>query len=272
MFILRAIGKFFVKIGRWIRDTAWVQPLLIVGGVFAIIFSITPITKWVQSWFVVGDPAANYFGNNGFKKSLLNSKEENSDADKLLQYIEDYGSATASDKEKYGTKFFLAFVEENCAACDATYVGFETLQSNWGTGSYVPTDGLPFKLHTVFVDTVDEDDDSINYFTEYFFGNHGDFFSHSSLDNSPYYKYKASKDGETYTSAVNKLSGEATDNKAPIYFLVDFESTVEWKNRVGVTCVMFNYANDEDCKSGAHDKASYLLNCWNYEGVFSNNN
>ena len=40
MVVLRAIGNFFARIGRWIRDTAWVQPLLIVGGIFAIIFSM----------------------------------------------------------------------------------------------------------------------------------------------------------------------------------------------------------------------------------------
>ena len=39
MAILRAIGRFFAKIGRWIRDTAWVQPLLIVGAIFGLIFS-----------------------------------------------------------------------------------------------------------------------------------------------------------------------------------------------------------------------------------------
>ena len=48
--VLRAIGGFFAKIGRWIANTAWVQPLLIVGGIFAIIFSIPYIKNWVKSW------------------------------------------------------------------------------------------------------------------------------------------------------------------------------------------------------------------------------
>ena len=51
MVVLRAIGKFFARIGRWIKETAWVQPLLIVGGIFAIIFSIPYIVKGVSSWF-----------------------------------------------------------------------------------------------------------------------------------------------------------------------------------------------------------------------------
>ena len=43
MIILTAIGAFFGRIWKWIRETAWVQPLLIVGVIFGIIFSIRPI-------------------------------------------------------------------------------------------------------------------------------------------------------------------------------------------------------------------------------------
>ena len=50
MFILKAIGSLFVKLWRWIKETAWVQPLLIVGAIFALIFSIPSITSWVGSW------------------------------------------------------------------------------------------------------------------------------------------------------------------------------------------------------------------------------
>ena len=51
MKILRAIGHFFAKIGRWIANTAWVQPLLIVGGIFAIIFSIPYIKRGFENLF-----------------------------------------------------------------------------------------------------------------------------------------------------------------------------------------------------------------------------
>ena len=40
MVVLRAIGGFFARIGRWIKETAWIQPLLIVGAIFAVIFAI----------------------------------------------------------------------------------------------------------------------------------------------------------------------------------------------------------------------------------------
>lgn len=47
---LKVIGTPFIKLWTWIKETAWVQPLLIVGIIFAIIFSIPSITSWVQSW------------------------------------------------------------------------------------------------------------------------------------------------------------------------------------------------------------------------------
>ena len=43
MKILKAIGAFFARIWRWIKETAWVQPLLIVGAIFAIIFAFEPV-------------------------------------------------------------------------------------------------------------------------------------------------------------------------------------------------------------------------------------
>ena len=47
--IFKAIGGFFKKIWEWIRQTAWVQPLLIVGIIFGLIFSINPIINAIQS-------------------------------------------------------------------------------------------------------------------------------------------------------------------------------------------------------------------------------
>ena len=49
MKVLRAIGGFFAKIGRWIANTAWIQPLLIVGGIFGIIFSIPYIKQAIDN-------------------------------------------------------------------------------------------------------------------------------------------------------------------------------------------------------------------------------
>jgi hypothetical protein len=48
----KAIGKFFKKIWEWIRQTAWVQPVLLVLLVFLIIFSFSansPLMVWIKS-------------------------------------------------------------------------------------------------------------------------------------------------------------------------------------------------------------------------------
>lgn len=48
----KAIGRFFKAIGNWIKNTAWVQPVLIVTIVFAVMFSFSsnsPLMKWIKS-------------------------------------------------------------------------------------------------------------------------------------------------------------------------------------------------------------------------------
>lgn len=47
--VLQKIGKFFKAIWGWIKNTAWVQPLLIVIIIFGVIFSINPIIKGVKN-------------------------------------------------------------------------------------------------------------------------------------------------------------------------------------------------------------------------------
>ena len=91
MKVLRAIGNFFARIGRWIRDTAWVQPLLIVGGIFAIIFSIPYITNWVGSWFEVNQSEKYY---KDHQLSLKNCDDKKSEADGIFQYLVDISNGT----------------------------------------------------------------------------------------------------------------------------------------------------------------------------------
>ncbi|MDD3938419.1 MAG: hypothetical protein PHU55_01520, partial [Bacilli bacterium] len=108
MNILKAIGAFFVRIGRWIKDTAWVQPLLIVGAIFAVIFSIPSITSWIEGLAEDARSSEKYYQK--FQRSLAGG--ETSEADKLIADIQD-GDA----KSSIGEKFFLVFVSEDCSAC-----------------------------------------------------------------------------------------------------------------------------------------------------------
>ena len=109
MVVLRAIGRFFARIGRWIKDTAWIQPLLIVGGIFAIIFSIPYLTKWVKSWFNEESASEKYFSSK--KLSLKNADKDQgkSEADDLFRYLDAYSKdeQTADQEKKFGKKFFI---------------------------------------------------------------------------------------------------------------------------------------------------------------------
>lgn len=65
---MNKIGNFFIKIGQgikkgffglinWVKNTAWIQPLLIVGLIFGVILSIKPVTSWVGG---ILNPDATY--------------------------------------------------------------------------------------------------------------------------------------------------------------------------------------------------------------------
>ena len=128
MVVLRAIGRFFARIGRWIKETAWVQPLLIVGGIFAIIFSIPYLTKWVKSWFSETSASEKYYTSK--KVSLKNAEDHKSDVDGLFDYLVSYSNSDAEGiakgEKKFGKKFFLTLVQENCSACEDRYDSLST--------------------------------------------------------------------------------------------------------------------------------------------------
>ena len=121
MVVLRAIGGFFARIGRWIKETAWIQPLLIVGAIFAVIFSIPHIIKGVSSWFDESDSA-----NKFLTRYRLDLKDANvvpdgkyvgkSKVDEFLTYVED--GETEKIKTTYGERFFVAFVKDDSSSKD----------------------------------------------------------------------------------------------------------------------------------------------------------
>ena len=102
--VLRAVGGFFAKIGRWIANTAWIQPLLIVGGIFGIIFSIPYIKKAFET-----EPEEHDYAYEYYATKQLNLAD-NGVADQLLSYLES-GTEESIEKIKntYGKKFFLFF-------------------------------------------------------------------------------------------------------------------------------------------------------------------
>ena len=145
MIILKSIGAFFVRIWRWIKETAWVQPLLIVGAIFAVIFSIPYITEWAASW--------NQSGKGAFYSSYQLSLEGEDTADatiskadaitaaiekandvaytnddntkKTKAELEAIQSANYADIIKdYGEKFYLVYMADDNNAASEFEEGF----------------------------------------------------------------------------------------------------------------------------------------------------
>ena len=294
MVVLRAIGAFFARIGRWIRDTAWVQPLLIVGGIFAIIFSIPSITKWVQSWFSTGDAAVSFYKNAGFKK-LTNGNSEGvgSDADKLLSFIFSEDKSEA-DYDKYGEKFFVTFVQEDCSTCSSIYKGWKTAKDNWGKASgfksvkdqegnviYEAKKG-DFKMYTIFVDQTNDDNEN------YFWKLHDKIYSAqwgdlSTLENP----YKANNSSISYdglaSSEEEDLSGGSVFT-TPTTLLFDrvfaesgdlmqkgYSAVNDSIAKFGISEILFDIPDKAGQASGTPlAKARTIWDCWNHIGDFDN--
>lgn len=271
MVVFRAIGRFFVRIGRWIKDTAWIQPLLIVGGIFAIIFSIPHLTKWVKSWVKDESAAEKYY--SGKKLSLKNADKDNaSEVDDLFNYLITYadeGKVDEAGKKKFGEKFFLAIVQENCTACQERYGGFKTLENNWGKGASFALDGEdglgnnPFKLHTIYADTKNSDGDNLfekvyerpevlEFFETTISAMEGQSYDH------PYYN-NCNESG--FADNLSNLK-DREKITTPAIFLIDLtmEGHVGWRSDYGVREVLFTF----DGTDGTDDyaKARTLRNAW----------
>jgi thioredoxin-related protein len=152
---MKPIGLFFSKLfgglWNWIKETAWVQPLLIVGTIFAIIFSIPTITEWVQGIAESINSAETYYRN--YQRKL--EGEEDSDAQKLID-------AMMANSDEFGEKFMVVFVQNGCSFCKEAQPAYKLLIENTARfyGTQKGSDVIPvnkeqfgtFKFYTIFID------------------------------------------------------------------------------------------------------------------------
>lgn len=176
MFVLKAIGRFFAKIGRWIRDTAWVQPLLIVGGIFAIIFSIPRIVSWVENMNEESNAAQTFFESKIISAQGKEGKlSEGSVLDNYLSILENkdgtYTNAAAAYSAVNDTlklnnekRFFVIFVDST-SSCDSLYLGLNYLKNNWSNDEFKNLKG-EFSYRTIYLDTVDKYDEETKLFDD----------------------------------------------------------------------------------------------------------
>ena len=268
--VLRAIGGFFAKIGRWIANTAWIQPLLIVGGIFAVIFSIPYIKQAIedaQAAKTVDEELSFYKGK---AISLSGAETHSSKLDKLFTYLEE--EKYADVKSEFGEKFFLSFVEETCSSCKECAPGYMKLQSEfskWGL------DGS-FKMWTVMVDTTNSDG---TYLAKEVLKEHSVLFEELAADfgeefREDYALYKNfSSSASTLETSINALATAVNEDGAgfetPTTLFIDVSSEGLARECVshGVTAIFFNYTTYVS-DSTNFNKAKFLQHCWNYEDVF----
>ena len=268
MFVLRAIGRFFAKIGRWIRDTAWVQPLLIVGGIFAIIFSIPKIVEVVDKMNEESNAAQTFFENKMISAQGDKDKlSQDSALDKYLTILENkdnkYTSADAAyaevknvlklDDEK---RFFVLFVDKT-QTCDSLYTGLNYLKNNWDNAEFQGKLEGKFAYRTIYVDAIDKYDESTNLFNDVY-----DRHSFEVLATDLYEtKFAANKKytedaGDHYDSLAASASGFSAGTI--LYF--DYSATAY--NNVKTYGLRSCFTSSDVAGSTEYERAQNLAKAW----------
>ena len=272
MKVLRAIGGFFARIGRWIKETAWIQPLLIVGAIFAVIFAIPHIIDGVKGWFDESDAANKYFAKYQLSLDKADQGKGESEVDEFLTYIQNREEDTI--KSKYGERFFVAFVQEESTTCKDLYGGLKMFQDKWADKKEGEFKELPgeFKLITIYTDTKSEDDESVNLFNEVWV-NHielfEDFARSDYLETTFYAKNKNYKTDNYINSFVGSSDTKTCPMSAPLVMYFDFTDANSVKTAgtveriIGLSDVMFSVDGSSDL-----EKARTLRDCWAHEDIF----
>ena len=279
MNILKAINASFTKFWRWIKETAWVQPLLIVGGIFAIIFSISRFQKWF-SVMAVGSNSG-YF--TSFRVSLENEGKAGyeTDADKLTSTIndfsfEEYNTYDELKKElddngviaDYGLKYYLVLVEEDCSGCANAQSAFEILSGQWNTTAFRIDDGGSFRMHTIFADEastndkdydLEEDQKAFSRYVKKF--DDRDLWTRAAgaLYDAPYRE----NSGVSESKYLTLENAESASWETPTIFLVDWTEAAFNEGRFGLSEVLFGFSTG----TSDYDRATLLQRMWNHVPV-----
>ncbi len=248
--VFSAIGGFFVKIWRWIKETAWIQPLLIVGLIFGLIFSIKPISE----------------GISNLSESMANDEKYYKDNKVTLYSNKAYDFIHGNDGEnlfKDDDKYFLLFIKSDCPECKTQYSGFKKLF----TDETFKKDN--YKMKTIYIDeqtsVEDPSADKNSLFYKLWYSLEGEDFRAAIADagngnygSTYYYKTKVS-DWETKLDDIEM--GE--DIYTPLILLMDKSFYEENPSSYGIKEVMLGLTEDS-----ALSRAQQLEDCWKGEGDF----
>lgn len=283
MKILKIIATPFVFIWKWIKETAWVQPLLIVGIIFGIIFAIPSISNWVKGWFNNGDGLDYY---ETVQLSLNGAYKGESEVDKFLTSYEKAQSfkngeknATEADfasfKKEYGEKFFLVFTQSDCEFCENISDGLEELKDNWK--NYNVGDGAleTYKCWSIICNQEIDKNEQKQYTEtkafEYILNDHSSLFEDMQtfgLRNT-YYTNQTSSDKSTIKDYITNFLKGVNDIHVPCVMLFDLSgnksSNGEGWNYLANT-IFFEIPSNYDTNEVT--RAKFLAQCWYGKGDF----
>lgn len=290
MNILKKMATPFVAIWRWIKETAWVQPLLIVGVIFAIIFSIPSITKWVQSRDF-GDDTYTWLENKQLSLEGCTNEKLSGEASDFFEAFDEAQSKWTSSKQearasmkKYvgdSNKMFLYFVKENDQTGQINEANKLLVDELWqdkvvtaaknkyGEENY-KSYAADFKYQSIFVDQkieVDKNDHTYDDNTafDYLMTTKGDnVFStiQGNWQNFPYYqnllngKFTSSTTIDSYSSSIkNIIDPKKYDSSIPALVVIDL--TDNNKTNSIVSNVVFSFEG-----SNKYERADFLAHAW----------
>ena len=172
--VLKVIGTPFIKLWTWIKETAWVQPLLIVGIIFAVIFSIPSITSWVQSWNF-GSDTYTFLQNKKLSLEGMTDVPSGQAADFFSSYVSarekwsnDDKEGARNDMKAYvgdSNKMILFFVAEDDTGASVNEAANYLVNEGWSNLVTAEFPEAPaFQYQAIFTDqTIDLGDDDDTY-------------------------------------------------------------------------------------------------------------
>ena len=275
MKVLSAIGRFFARIGRWIKETAWIQPLLIVGAIFAVIFAIPHIIDGVKGWFNDSDAANTFYAQ--YRLSLTGADKNDgdvgsSDVDKFFTYLQDPDQKSNLLKMTGNQeRFFVAFIEKEGNTGESLYGGLKTFKEKWKNAEFA--DDLKgkgnFKLLTIYTDTKNSSDENL---FDMVWRNHYGLFEDLADGNflpKTYYAQNRGYDESKYASnfVVSNEQNEECPIDTPLLMYFDFTEDNPNKDRNpavnGLSDIIFSVDGDNDL-----EKARTLKRCWTHSEEF----
>lgn len=290
MKFLKALATPFIAIWRWIKETAWVQPLLIVGIIFGIIFSIPAITNWVKSWNF-GSDTYKYLQNQQLSLEGITGDENKGQAKDFVKAFDtarnefeqgNRAAARAALKDYAGDdgKMFLFFVKENSDAGDLNEATKFLAEEEWDTKVVKEHKKLygessapaAFKFKTIFTDqkiTVDEKDHTYDEHTPFeIFTIDRDYSrfainaASSAVESNYYLNFETASEKSSYKNKADKIP-EGSSESLPYYVLIDLTDLNQTDNII--TSVFFS-VNGSD----KYEKSTFLAQAWIYDKDFKN--